>query len=190
MTKGGVMLARLNRPLGISILSNATLHIPGAPRASSRKREAASEGSLGQSVTRQDLDDLPARLPLDASNALIPSHDLDVRYKGLWHGILASPDGPSIPDTEGFHPGTTPAFPKALLIHPDIRYLRRDVLYFPYLRHGDEDFLLCLLHCGRRHTPFLIGIDGLIVPYVYVSEENSTQPTFPGDPARCCGLRR
>lgn len=185
------MLAHLSPPLGISILSNATLHIPrpgDRPQAQTQS-PAPLKPALGQNVTRQDVSDLPATLPHGPDSGLIASHDLEVRYKGLWHGMLASPDRP-LPDAEGFHAGTTPTFPKQLLIHPDIRYLRRDVLYFPYLRRGDEDYLLCLPFHGRTHTPFLIGIDGLFVPFVYVSAENSDQPTFPGDPARCCGLRR
>lgn len=180
----------LSAPLGISILPNATLLIPrphGIPSA--HASDAPPSPPLGQSITKEDLCNLPFSLPHAPNNGLIPAHDLDVRYKGLWHGMLASADRP-IPDHEGFHPGTTPAFPKALLIHPQVRYLRRDALYFPYLQHGDQDYLLCLNHQQRIHTPFLIGIDGLIVPFVHVSERNATQPTFPGDPARCCELER
>ena len=184
------MLAQLSSPLGISILPNATLFIPRPlgvqPNPPS---DAASTPMLGQQVTQQDVSNLPVKIPYDPQNGLIPAHDLDVRYKGLWHGMLASAERP-IPDHEGFHPGTTPTFPKALLIHPEVRYLRRDALYFPYLRRGDEDYLLCLAFHQRIHTPFLIGIDGLIVPFVHVSALNADQPTFPGDPARCCGLRR
>ena len=179
------MLA-LSPPLGIAILPNSTLLIP---KPSSPPSPDASPSALGHQLTRDDMAQLPSRLPHVPENGLIPSHDLDVRYKGLWHGMLASPSRP-LPDAEGFHPGTTPAFPKQLLIHPDIRYLRRDVLYFPYLRREDDDYLLCIAVRQRTHTPFLIGIDGLIVPFVYVSAENPDHPTFPGDPARCCGLRR
>ncbi len=183
------MLAHLSPPLGISILSNAALHIPRPSDRPQRETRSKLPSSLGHCVTREDIHNLPATLPYGPDSGLIASHDLEVRYKGLWHGMLASPDQP-LPDTEGFHPGTTPALPKPLLIHPDIRYLRRDVLYAPYLRRGDEEYLLCLSFQKRTHTPFLIGIDGLFVPFVYVSEENSHQPTFPGDPARCCGLRK
>ena len=179
------MLA-LSPPLGIAILSNAALFIP---RPSSPPSPNSPRASLGRELTRDDMKQLPPRLPHVPDNGLIPSHDLDVRYTVLWHGMLASPSRP-LPDAEGFHPGTTPAFPKQLLIHPDIRYLRRDVLYFPYLRRGSDDYLLRLAVRQRTHTPFLIGIDGLIVPFVYVSAENPGQPSFPGDPARCCGLRR
>ena len=179
------MLA-LTLPLGISILSNATLLIPRpAPSTSSD----AAPASLGQHITRQDVSNLPPRIPRAPDNGLIPSHDLEIRYTGLWHGMLASMNRP-VPDVEGFHPGSTPAFPKQLLIHPEVRYLRRDVLYFPYLRRGEEEILLCLPVQRRKHTPFLIGIDGLFVPFVYVSDENSDQETFPGDPARSCGLRK
>jgi len=177
------MLA-LTLPLGISILSNATLYIP---RPASSSDVPAT--SLGHRVTPQDVSDLPARLPRASENGLIPSHDLNVRYTGLWHGMLASANQP-VPDIEGFHPGSSPAFPRQLLIHPAVRYLRRDVLYFPYLRHGEDEVLLCLPVRQRTHTPFLIGIDGLFVPLVYVSAENAVQATFPGDPVRSCGLRK
>ncbi|GEM_PF-3263034 len=186
------MLAHLSPPLGISILKKATLLIPHPSAKPAREHDgdlrAAPPHALGYRVTREDLGNLPTRVPHGPKNGLIPPHALEVRYQSLWHGLLASPGRPGIPDSEGFHPGTTPAFPRQLMIHPAVHYLRRDVLYFPYLRCGSFDYLLCLPYRGRAHTPFLIGIDGLIVPYVYVSEESPVTPMFPGDAARCCGV--
>lgn len=172
------------RPLGICVQSDVALLIPHSPEPD------APLPSIGQRVTREDLATLPARIPQGPSTGLIPSHALDVRYKGLWHGFLASSDPSTIPEREGFHPGTTPAFPKPLLIHPDVHYLRRNALHFPYFRHEDQHYLLCLPYRKQTHIPFLIGIDGLIVPYVYVSAESPVKTTFPGDAGRFCDLRR
>lgn len=176
--------------LGILNRANALL-IPrpaGARSAPAPASAAAPPREFGRPITRQDFQSLPVRLGADEASELIPAHALDIRYPDLWHGMLAAPEGARIPDQEGFHPGTSPAIPRAILAHPEIRYLRRDVLYVPYLRESQEDFLLCLPYRGRKHLPFLVGIDGLVLPYVYVCEPSAPLPIFPGDPARSCGL--
>jgi hypothetical protein len=175
------MPAQLSLPLGISVFEQATLLIPlPTERASASPKAKTPVSSPAQRVTRRDLSDLPASLPHDPNGPLISSHALDVRYRSLWHGMLASPGRSEIPEHEGFHPGMTPALPPPVLIHPDVAYLRRDALYFPYLRRGARNYLLSLPYHEVMHTPFLIGLGGLIVPFVYVSRRGPVDATSVG----------
>jgi len=102
-----------------------------------------------------------------------------LNFPGVWPGPWAG--GPGFcPAPFGFAFGTPGIFPKTLFIHPDVYYLRRNALYFPYSRLGGYFYPISVPFGARFYTPLLAYGFGGFSPYTFTSSICPLPAPFPG----------
>jgi hypothetical protein len=138
----------------------------------------------------KDFASLPGRISAAggaAAEPLIPAPLLSTRFPGalttgfpgVWPGAWMGGAG-YCAAPYGFAFGTPGIFPKTLFINPDVYYLRRNALYFPYSRLGGYFYPVSIPYGARFFTPLLAYGFGGLSPYTFTSATCPVGAPFPG----------
>lgn len=173
---------------GPAIIDGDTLILPSEERS---VQQAAGVGgmTLGQRWSSSDFKSLPGRIEAAGAEqaGLIPGQALRtaypntfaLRYPGSWWGSWSGAmNYCPAPYSVAFG---TPAFlPKTLFLHPDVYYLKRQQLYFPYSRLGGYFYPISVPYQARFFTPVLAYGFGSLSTYTFSTPTCPVEQPFPG----------
>lgn len=169
--------------LGPAIIEGDALILP----IEDRTIQSGKQTSIRWTV--QDFKTLPQKIEAAGGQAqdLISSRTLSSMYPGAfnmafpgaWPGSWAGGPG-YCPSPYGVAFGTPAILPKTLFIHPDVYYLRRHSLYFPYSRLGGYFYPISVPYGAQFYTPILAYGFGSLSPYTFSSATCPLGQPFPG----------
>lgn len=132
----------------------------------------------------KDFASLPGRIDAAGGEAadLVPGPALDGMFPGGFGGGWPGAWGGAgfCPPPYGLAFGTPGIFPKTLFISPEVYYLRRNALYFPYSRLGGYFYPISVPYGARFYTPLLAYGFGGLAPYTFTSDICPLPQPFPG----------